>query len=121
MTEIEIVGVRSKTTTARLRVVARTESTLAPAAGAVRRCRVTFRDENGPKGGVAVRCTIDVRLTRRAPIHVDGRGTSAALALREALRRLHGRIDRTVGASRTSARHPKKYFAAARAAAGVTR
>jgi hypothetical protein len=116
MIAIDIVGL-SKTMAARLRVAARTRSTLAPVGGAARRARVTFSDDNGPKGGVAIRCTIDTRVTRRAPLHVEGRGTSAALALRDALERLQARVARTVGASRTLARHPKKYFVAARAAA----
>jgi len=33
--------------------------------------RVAFTDENGPKGGEAIRCTLEVRLARRAPVHVQ--------------------------------------------------
>jgi hypothetical protein len=85
--EIEIVGI-PRSTAARLRLPRRVRTALTPARGAVGDCRIAFRDENGPKGGVDTRCTIDVRLSRRAPIHVTGRGTSSALALREALERL---------------------------------
>jgi hypothetical protein len=49
---------------------------------------------------------------------VAGRGTTAALALAEALDRLRRRTERTVGALRDAGRHPKKYFVAARALAG---
>jgi hypothetical protein len=114
--EIEIVGI-PRSTAARLRLPRRVRTALTPARGAVGDCRIAFRDENGPKGGVDTRCPIDVRLSRRAPIHVTGRGTSSALALREALERLQRRVRETVGASRAAARRPRKYFAAARAAA----
>jgi hypothetical protein len=111
---MEIIGIPLGAA-GRLRVAARTANALKPAAKAVRDCRVTFTDENGPKGGMDIRCTIDVRLVRRAAIHVAGRGTSAALAFREAVERVHQRLDRVIGAGRDSARHPKKYFAAVRA------
>lgn len=112
--DIEIVGI-PKSAIARLRLLPRTRAALTPASGAIRYCRVAFADENGPKGGVAVRCTIDVNLIRRAPIHVGGLGTSEALALRKALDRLHRRVDGVIGTGRDAARHPKKYFAALRA------
>ena len=33
--------------------------------------RVAFTDENGPKGGEAIRCTLEVRLARCAPVRVE--------------------------------------------------
>ncbi len=33
--------------------------------------QVGFVDENGPKGGVALRCALTLRLPRRPPLHVD--------------------------------------------------
>jgi putative sigma-54 modulation protein len=117
--KIQITGIPGPTA-ARLRVAARARSALRPAAGAVRDCRVVFTDENGPKGGADIRCTIDVGLIRRADIHVAGLGTSAALAFREAVDRIHQRLDRVIGAGRASARHPKKYFAAIRASMQAT-
>jgi hypothetical protein len=35
---------------------------------------VTFADVNGPKGGRDVRCAIDVRIPRTAPIHAEALG-----------------------------------------------
>lgn len=112
--KIEIVGI-PKSKIARLQLLRRVEAALTPASGAVHHCRVAFTDENGPKGGVDTRCTIDVQLVRRASIHVEGQGTSEALALREALERLHRRVDAAIGAGRDAARRPKKYFVASRA------
>ena len=109
--QLEIVGI-PKSAVVSLRVHRRLGTALAPAQGAVRGCRVAFTDENGPKGGVDTRCTIDLRLVRRAPIHVVGRASSRALALREALERLRRRVRESVGASRAAARRPRKYFAA---------
>jgi hypothetical protein len=117
MTEIEIVGIPGRTS-ARLDATRRLRALLQPIGRAARRCRLAFRDENGPKGGVAVRCTVDLTLQRRRPIHVDARATSAALALAEALDRLQRRTERVVGALRDAGRHPKKYFVAARALTG---
>ncbi len=116
MTTIEVIGI-SPTASARLGVRRRLRHALAPVAGAARTCRVAFSDENGPKGGVAVRCALDVRITRRAPIHVDGRGSATPLALKVALDRLERRIGHVVGSLRDLGRRPKKYFVAARAMA----
>jgi hypothetical protein len=117
MTPIEIVGIPARAAT-RLAAAPRLHALLRPLGSAVRRCRLGFSDENGPKGGVAVRCTVDLAVSRRRPVHVAGRGTTAALALAEALDRLRRRTERTVGALRDAGRHPKKYFVAARALAG---
>ena len=112
--KMEISGIPSSTAT-RLRLAYRTRRALKLADGSVRDCRVAFTDENGPKRGVDIRCSIDTRLIRRADIHVTGRGTSVALAFREAIDRMQQRLDRVIGTSRDSARRPKKYFAAVRA------
>jgi hypothetical protein len=35
------------------------------------RARVSFADVNGPKGGLDVRCAIDVKIPRTAPLHAE--------------------------------------------------
>jgi hypothetical protein len=98
---IEIVGVSAA---ARLSVARYLDGRLAAVAGAVQSCRAAFSDENGPRGGVAIRCRLDVRLTRRAPIHVDGRATTVPLALKEAAARLERRLARVIGRRRAARR-----------------
>jgi hypothetical protein len=79
------------------------------------RARVSFRDVNGPKGGLDVRCAIDVRIPRAAPLHAEQTAgdqitafdQSAAAISRQIASRLERRQDR--------GRYPKKYYAARRA------
>jgi len=40
----------------------------------------TFFDENGPKGGIALRCALTVRLPYRPPIRVEETAINARLA-----------------------------------------
>jgi hypothetical protein len=112
--KLEITGMPASVADA-LDIAARIQAALRPADGAVRECRVRFIDENGPKGGVAIRCTLHVGLVRRADFYVSARAASASAALTEALDRVRHRLARVIGAQRDSTRHPKKYFAAVRA------
>jgi hypothetical protein len=72
--------------------------------------RVALSDDNGPKGGPAMRCTLTVSVPHRGPIHVEARATSARLALAAALGKLDRRLGRTAALARASRRRPKKYF-----------
>jgi hypothetical protein len=47
--------------------------------------RVTFTDENGPKGGEAIRCALEVRLPRRPAVHVAEVASTSRLAFDSAL------------------------------------
>jgi ribosome-associated translation inhibitor RaiA len=76
--------------------------------------RVRFADENGPKGGVDVRCTITVRVPRRPPVAVESLAATRRLAVEEALAALARRLDRETGRMRAARRRPKKYFVAKR-------
>ena len=75
---------------------------------------VTFVDVNGPKGGLDVRCAIDVQIPRTAPLHAEAVAKrdftafdrSAAVMTREIAQRLLRRQE--------SGRRPKKYYAAKR-------
>jgi len=76
--------------------------------------RVAFTDENGPKGGEAIRCTLEVRLARCAPVRVEDVAGTPRLAFEAGLAKLERRLRRIRETTRDSKRHPKKYFAARR-------
>jgi hypothetical protein len=76
--------------------------------------RIGFVDENGPKGGVAIRCGINAQLPRRAAIHVEHRAATDRLAFDGALEALERRFERERGRQRAERRRPKKYFLAKR-------
>lgn len=118
MISVETVGSAERQVT-RLGIARRLHDVLAPLGRGVRRCRVAFADDNGPKGGVAVRCSIDVRVARWSPIHVEARAVSAGRALLEAMDRLRRRVERARTGGREAGRHPKKYFVAKRALAAL--
>jgi ribosome-associated translation inhibitor RaiA len=77
--------------------------------------RATFTDENGAKGGDALRCALEVRLPRRPAIHVEEVAATPRLAFDGALARLERQAGRLVDTTRELSRRPKKYFAARRA------
>src|SRR5688572_25878105 len=76
--------------------------------------RVWFVDENGPKGGVAIRCGINVDLPRRRPIHVEQRADAPRTAFDATINALERRIERERGRVRAERRRPKKYYLAKR-------
>jgi len=77
--------------------------------------RATFTDENGPKGGNAFRCALEVRLPRRAAVHVEDVSTTTRRAFDGALTKLERQLARVRDTSRALKRRPKKYFVARRA------
>jgi ribosome-associated translation inhibitor RaiA len=82
------------------------------------RGQVTFFDDNGPKGGRAMRCALTVRLPYRPSIRVERKAVTARLALDAAFPVLERRLERYRERERDGKRHPKKYFAARRSLAG---
>jgi len=64
----------------RTRVVQQLRATLGRLAVEPVAAQATFFDENGPKGGVALRCALTVRLPYRLPIRVDETAINARLA-----------------------------------------
>ncbi len=76
--------------------------------------RVGFVDENGPKGGPAMRCAITVEVARRAPLHVEQRAETERRAFDGALEALERKLEHTRGKVQTERRRPKKYFLAKR-------
>ncbi len=79
--------------------------------------RVAFTDENGPKGGDAIRCALEVRLPRRPVVHVEGQASTPRLAFEFGLEKLERRLRRMRKTERDSKRRPRKYYAARRAVA----
>jgi len=74
--------------------------------------RVAFTDENGPKGGPALRCAVTVELPRRPTVYAGGIGETPRLAFDDAVSALEHELERERGRRRDVARRPKKYFVA---------
>jgi len=77
--------------------------------------RIVFMDQNGPKGGVTIRCALEVRLPRRPAVRVEDVAGTPRLALDAGLTKLERRLRRIRQSARDSKRRPKKYCAAGRA------
>jgi ribosome-associated translation inhibitor RaiA len=89
---------------------------------ATARATVTFTDDNGPKGGRAMRCAVGLTLPRRAVVRAEHTATTVRLALDGVLDKLERDVAQLVERRRNAARHPKKYYAAKRLlGAGATR
>src|SRR5262245_37188137 len=71
---------------------------------------VGFGDENGPKGGIAIRCALTLRLPRRPALHVDHLAETSRLAFDGGLDRLSRQLGRDRGRERERRRRPKKYY-----------
>jgi ribosome-associated translation inhibitor RaiA len=79
-----------------------------------RMVRIGFVDENGPKGGVDIRCGITVEVPRRPTIHAEDRAPTDRLAFDAALDALAKRLTSDRDRLRTVRRRPKKYYLAKR-------
>lgn len=82
--------------------------------------QASFFDDNGPKGGRAMRCALTVRLPFRPSIRVERSAVTPRLAFDAAFAVLERQLERYRERDRDSKRHPKKYFAARRTLAGET-
>jgi ribosome-associated translation inhibitor RaiA len=80
--------------------------------------QAAFFDDNGPKGGRAMRCALTVRLPFRPGIRVERSDVTPRLAFDAAFAVLERQLERYRERDRDSKRHPKKYFAARRTQAG---
>ena len=97
----------------RLMTEALAKLAVAPVAG-----QASFFDDNGPKGGRAMRCALTVRLPFRPTIRVERSAVTPRLAFDAAFAVLERQLERYRERDRDSKRHPKKYFAARRVLAG---
>jgi putative sigma-54 modulation protein len=111
---IEIEGIPSDPFL-RARCARRARQVLARLAVAPTSARIHFTDENGPKGGVSVRCAITVPIPRRAPVHVEHVAEIHGTAFDGALDTLERRLAQGRRRAREAGRRPKKYYVAKRA------
>jgi hypothetical protein len=78
------------------------------------RAKIIFADENGPKGGVGIRCTIVSDMPRRRDLSVTELGDTYELAWDAAYEAFDTSITRDRTRRRDLVRRPKKYFLAKR-------
>lgn len=76
--------------------------------------QASFFDDNGPKGGRAIRCALTVRLPFRPSVRVERTAETPRLAFDAAFAVLERQLERYRERDRDNKRHPKKYFAARR-------
>jgi ribosome-associated translation inhibitor RaiA len=76
------------------------------------RATVTFTDDNGPKGGRAMRCAVGLTLPRRTVVRAEHTATTVRLAVDGVLDKVERDLARFIERRRNAARHPKKYYAA---------
>jgi ribosome-associated translation inhibitor RaiA len=75
---------------------------------------VTFFDENGPKGGRAMRCALTVRRPYRPNLRAEGVAETPRLAFDGGLAKLERELARSRERDLESKRHPKKQYVAKR-------
>jgi ribosome-associated translation inhibitor RaiA len=73
---------------------------------------VTFFDENGPKGGRAMRCAVTMRLPRRPHVRIENIAETPRLAFDGAFAKLERDLKQARNRDLESKRRPKKYYAA---------
>ena len=78
--------------------------------------QVTFFDENGPKGGPAMRCALTVRVPYRPHIRAEDTAVTGRLAFDGSFEKLEREVERYRERDRESKRYPKKYYTAKRLA-----
>lgn len=114
---IEIQGME-KDRALRARAAKLVAAALEPIKLAPIRAKITFFDDNGPKGGRGMRCAVDVRLPYRPAIRVEQVAETSRLAFDGAFGALERQLERYRVRDRDIKRRPKKYFVAKRLLAG---
>jgi ribosome-associated translation inhibitor RaiA len=106
------IDIRGLTGDGRLRTHIRDRMTTLPARvrTAPLAARVVFADENGPKGGVDIRCSLAARRPSRPPVTVAHMGASPRHAFDEAFAVLERRLARDAERALELRRRPKKYY-----------
>lgn len=98
----------------RTRVVQRLRRALVGVRTSPIQVHVTFADVNGPKGGLDVRCAIDVRVPRTPPFHAEETATDDVTAFDRSAVAISRQIAEHLGRRQENGRRPKKYYAARR-------
>jgi ribosome-associated translation inhibitor RaiA len=111
---IEIRGTGSEAL--RARVQERLGRALAPLRVRPVAAVAAFVDDNGPRGGPAIRCALTVRLPFRPTVRVEHVADTARLAFDGALPVLERALERYRELDRERRRRPKKYYVAKRLA-----
>ena len=110
---VDITGLEISATL-RSRIAQRLRRALASVRTSPVHVRVAFTDVNGPKGGLDVRCAIDVRIPQTPALHVEETHERDVTAFDRAAAMIARRIKEQLGRRQESGRHPKKYYAARR-------
>ncbi len=82
--------------------------------------RVAFFDDDGPKGGPAIRCALTVRLPYRPNLRVEHTAVTPRRAFDGGLATLERQLERYRERDRDRRRYPKKYFVATRLLEGAS-
>src|ERR1700730_8454862 len=114
---IDIQGV-ARDKALRARAVRLAGAALEPIKLAPVRAKITFFDDNGPKGGLGMRCAVDVRLPFRPSIRVEQVAEPSRIAFDGAFAALERRLERYRQRDRDIKRRPKKDFVAKRLLTG---
>jgi ribosome-associated translation inhibitor RaiA len=109
---IEISGIRDSAL--RAVISKRVSAALKPLQVKPLAAQVTFFDDNGPKGGRAVRCALTVRVPYRPTVRVEHTADTPRLAFDATFKSLERQLERYRERDRESRRHPKKYYVAKR-------
>ncbi len=109
---IEIKGIRDSAL--RTLVSNRVSRALKPLQVKPLAAQVTFFDDNGPKGGRAVRCALTVRVPYRPTVRVEHTAETPRLAFDASFKSLERQLERYRERDRESRRYPKKYYVAKR-------
>jgi ribosome-associated translation inhibitor RaiA len=115
---IEISGI--KDSALRAVITKRVGSALKPLQVQPVAAQVTFFDDDGPKGGRAVRCALTVRVPYRPAVRVEHTAETPRLAFDATFKSLERQLERYRERDRDSRRHPKKYYVAKRLLEGGT-
>ncbi len=111
MTRVEVRGIPADQALYR-RAVKQIHTALKPLAVEPVTAQVNFFDENGPKGGVAIRCAFTIRLPYRPAVRVEHMAGTPRLAFDGGLAKLERQLEEYRERHRESQRYPKKYFVA---------
>jgi ribosome-associated translation inhibitor RaiA len=114
---VEISGIDGKGTL-RMHIARRLRGVLESITVRPVSARIAFFDDNGPKGGRAIRCALTLRLPYRTAIRREHTAETPRLAFDGGFATLERQLERYREQDRENRRHPKKYFAARQALAG---
>jgi hypothetical protein len=73
-----------------------------------------FTDQNGPKGGMAIRCAVTAAVPRQATVRIAPLAATAPLAFAKAMKALERSLSGVPDQRRALSRRPKKYYLAKR-------